>query len=143
MALAAAPTFTPGSTGNVYGSNTLAAGANTTAVPFYIGVSGQSGAAGSATTGSALGGRLQVSNTSGSATATTNGCQVTVYSTSDGTSYDTLAYGGTGFVIPTSSTANTATLQSFDLPPGQYKINLKNLDTTNAITVQVTLGTIA
>ena len=141
MPLAAAPTFTPGAAGNVYSSNTLAGGASITPGPFYVGVSGQSGPAGSITTGSALGGRVQVWNTGGGIVAATNGLQVTVYSTSDGTHYDTVAYGGTGFIIPT--TVSTATLQSFDLPPGQYQINLKNLDATNAVTVEVTLGTLA
>jgi hypothetical protein len=141
MSLAAAPTFTPGSAGNIYGSNSLAANTSYTTSAFYVGVSGQSGAAGSTTTGSAVSGRVQVWNTGGATVATTNGLQVTVFSTSDGTNYDTIAYGGTGFVIAT--VASTAALASFDLPPGQYKIKLTNLDTSNAITVEITLGTTA
>jgi hypothetical protein len=142
MPLSAAPTFTPGSTGNIYASNPLAANASTIQGPFFIGVSGQGGSPGSATTGSALSGRVQVINTGGSAVASTNGLQVQVFSTSDGgTTYDTVAFGGTNFVITTI--ASTSTPLSFDLPPGQYKIKLTNLDASNAITVEVTLGTTA
>ena len=142
MSLSAAPTITMGSAGNITPSQLASrAGTSTTQGPFYIGVSGQSGSQGSATTGSALGGRVQVWNTGGATVAGTNGLQVTIYSTSDGTNYDTLPFGGTGFIIPT--TASTAVLQSFDLPPGQYKIVLKNLDTANAITVEATLATVA
>lgn len=142
MSLTAAPTFTAGSTGNIYGSNSLGAGASTTLGPFYIGVFGQSGAQGSTTTGSAVSGRIQVLNTGGATVATTNGLQVQVFSTSDGgTTYDSIAFGGVNFIIPT--TASTSTPASFDLPPGQYKIKFTNVDASNSITIEATLGTTA
>ena len=141
MSLSAAPTFTPGSAGNIYSSNSLGANTSFTTSAFYVGVSGQSGSQGSTTTGSALAGRVQVWNTGGGTVASTNGLQVTAFSTSDGTNYDTVAFGGTGFVIAT--VVSTAALASFDLPPGQYKIKLTNLDVTNAITVEITIGTLA
>lgn len=142
MSLTAAPTFTAGSTGNIYGSNALAANTSTTQGPFYVGVSGQSGSQGSTTTGSALSGRVQVINTGGGTVATTNGLQVQVFSTSDGgTTYDSIAFGGINFIIPT--TVSTAVPASFDLPPGQYKIKFTNLDVTNGITIEATLGTTA
>ena len=105
MALSSAPTFTAGSAGNLIASGSLAASTATTQV-FYVGVSGQSGAAGSITTGSALAGRLQVWNTGGGTVATTNGLQVQVLSTSDGTNYDTIAYAGStiGTVVRHSGT---------------------------------------
>ena len=140
MSLSAAPTFTAGSIGNIYGANALAANASTTQGPFYIGVSGQSGAEGSTTTGSAVSGRVQVIDTGGATVAATNGCQVQIFSTSDaGTTYDAVPF--VFFVIPT--VASTAQAASVDLPPGQYKLKLTNLDTTNAITVEATLGTVA
>jgi hypothetical protein len=141
MALSAAPSFTPGSVGNIYGPSSLAGNTSTTQGPFYVGVFGQVGAQGTSTTGSALSGRVQVWNTGGGTVATTNGLQVQVFSTADGTNYDSVGFGGLNFVIAT--TASTATLQSFDLPPGQYKIKFTNLDGTNAVTVTATLGTTA
>ena len=140
MSLTAAPTLTVGSAGNIYGSNSLAANTAVSAA-FYVGVSAQSGAQGSTTTGSAISGRVQVWSKGGTAVATTNGCQVQVFSTSDGTNYDTVPFGGINFVI--ANTVSTQCFQSFDLSPGQYKITLTNLDVTNAITVEATLATVA
>jgi len=140
MSLAAAPTFTPGSAGNLYASNSLAANTAYTSGAWYVGVSGQSGAQGTTTTGSAVSARLQVWNTGGGTVATTNGLQVQVFSTSDGTNYDTIAYGVNSVIATVASTAARA---SWDLGPGQYKLTLTNLDVTNAITVEATLGTIA
>jgi hypothetical protein len=137
MSLASATTFTPGSSGNVYGSNALAGNASVTAT-FAVGLSGDSGPPGSITTGSAVSGRLQVINTGGGTVATTNGCQVQVFSTSDGTNYDTVPFIGPFVITTVVSTAEPA---SYELPPGQYKLKLTNLDTTNAITVEATLGT--
>jgi hypothetical protein len=138
MSLSAAPTFTAGSAGNLVSSASLAAGATTTQV-FYIGVSGQTGAVGSITTGSALAGRVQVWNTGGGTVASTNGLQVQILSTSDGTNYDTIAYAGSTI----TTVVSTAVRASYDLPPGQYKLSLTNLDATNAITVEASLGTTA
>lgn len=102
---------------------------------------GDSGAQGSTTTGSAVSGRVQVWSKGGGTVGTTNGCQVQVFSTSDGTNYDNIAFGGVNFVI--ANAINTQYYQSFELPPGQYKLSLSNLDTANAITVEATLGTTA
>lgn len=139
MSLPAAPSFTVGSAGNLYASTVLNANTSVTVGPFYVGVAGQTGAAGTTTTGSALAGRLQVWNTATGTVAATNGCQVQILSTSDGTNYDTIQYAG--FTI--TSVASTSELQSIDLPNGQYKLKLTNLDTTNNITVEATLGTTA
>jgi hypothetical protein len=140
MSLAAAPTFTPGSAGNLLPTTTATYGTPVT-VQFYIGVSGQSGAQGSITTGSALGGRLQVWNT-GPATITAGaGVTVNVYSTSDGTTFDTTPYGGSGFLLATVASASQ--YASFDLPPGQYTLSLSNTDSAHTTTVKATLGTIA
>jgi hypothetical protein len=138
MSLPAAPTFTPGSAGNVLPSASLAAGATVTKV-FYVGVSGQAGAQGSITTGSAVAGRLQVWDTGGGTVAATNGLLVQILSTSDGANYDTIAYAGSAI----TTVASTAVLASYDLQPGQYKLSLSNLDATNAVTIEATLGTTA
>jgi hypothetical protein len=108
---------------------------------FAIGLSGSGGLQGSMATGSALSGRIQVWSKGGTAVATTNGCQVQVFSTSDGVNYDTVPFGGVSFVI--ANAISTQCYQSFELPPGQYKLALSNLDTANAITVEATLGTTA
>jgi len=143
MSLSSAPTFTPGSTGNVYPSTTLAANASVTTSAFYVGVSGQSGAPGSTTTGSAVSGSVQVLNTGGGTVAATNGCQIQIFRSCDGgTTWDTVPYLGP-FVIPTVVTSSGVQPASYDVPPGHYKVNLKNVDTSNAITVEVTLGTTA
>lgn len=143
MPLSAAPTFTPGSTGNIYATSTLAASASTTQGPIYIGVVNQGGSAGSTTTGAALSGRVQIIMTDSGTVAATYGLQVQVFSTSDGgTTYDAVPFAGCNFVMQTTS-RNTAYPLSFDLTPGQYKIKFTNLDATNAITVQATLGTTA
>ena len=140
MSLSAAPTFTPGSPGNLVPSQTCTSGTPVTAT-FAIGLSGDSGAQGSITTGSAVSGRIQVWSKGGSSVSSTNGCLVQVFSTSDGTNYDTVPFAGVSFVIANSS--NAQYFQSFELPPGQYKLSLSNLDTTYSITVEATLGTIA
>ena len=141
MPLSASPTFTPGSPGNVVPASTTVTSGTPVTATFAIGLSGDSGAQGTTTTGSAIAGRVQVWNTGGASVSTTNGLQVQVFSTSDGTNYDTLPYGGINFVITT--VASTAQYQSFDLPPGQYKISVSNLDTSHTTNAQVTLGTIA
>jgi hypothetical protein len=138
MSLSASPTFTPGSAGNLYASTSLAASGTYTSGFFYVGVSGQSGAQGSTTTGSALSGRLQIWDVA-TTVAATNGLLVQIFSTSDGTNPDTIAYAG--FTI--TSLASSTVIQSLDLPPGQYKVKLTNLDATNAIAVEMTLGTTA
>jgi hypothetical protein len=141
MSLASAPTFTPGSTGNVYASTALAGNASVTTSAFSVGLAGGSGPPGSTTTGSAVAGRLQVLNIGGTTVAATNGCQVQIFSSSDnGVTYDTVPYLGP-FIIATTQGATS--VGSYDLPPGQYKLKFTNLDTSNGITVEATLGTTA
>src|SRR5262245_19500778 len=78
--------------------------------------------------------RLQFCDLGGGAVAATNGLQINIYRYVDGGSIaDTIAV--TGLVIPTIvSTANYA---SMALPTGHYKVEVKNLDATNAITVTI------
>ncbi len=113
MSLSAAPTFTPGSPGNLVSSQTCTNGTPVTAT-FAIGVSSDSGVQGSLTTGAALSGRVQVWSKGGTAVASTNGCLVQVFSTSDGTNYDTVPFSGVSFVI--ASAISTQAYQSFELP---------------------------
>ena len=98
MSLSSAPTFTLGSTGNLVPSQTCTNGTPVTAT-FAIGISGDTGSQGSLTTGSAISGRVQVWSKGGTAVGSTNGCQVQVFSTSDGTNYDTVPFAGLNFVI--------------------------------------------
>ena len=140
MSLSAAPTFTPGSPGNLVPSQACTSATPVTTT-FAIGLAGDAGPQGSLTTGSAVSGRIQVWSKGGTSVAATNGCLVQVFSTSDGTNYDTVPFAGVSFVIANAVSAQY--YQSFELPPGQYKLLLSNLDTTNAITVEATLGTIA
>lgn len=141
MSLAAAPTFTAGAAGNLIGAATSLVNATPVSSTFVVGVSGNSGAQGTITTGTALSGRVQVWSKGGGTVAATNGCQVQVFSTSDGTNYDTVPFAAISFVI--ANAVSTQYYQSFELPPGQYKLTLTNLDTVNAITVEATLGTTA
>ena len=73
---------------------------------------------------SRLGPRFQVEfrcgARAGTSVAATNGCQVQVFSTSDGTNYDTVPFAGVSFVIANAVIAQY--YQSFELPPGQYKL---------------------
>jgi hypothetical protein len=140
MSLSAAPSFTPGSPGNLVPSQTCT-GATSVTATFAIGLSGDSGPQGSLTTGTAVSGRIQVWSKGGTSVSTTNGCLVQVFSTSDGTNYDTVPFAGVSFII--ANAVSTQNYQSFELPPGQYKLSLSNLDTSVAITVEATLGTIA
>ncbi len=139
MSLSTAPTFTTGSAGNLISSESLVA-SGTVSATFYIAVAGQTGAQGTTATGAAIYGRVQVWNTGGSSVSATNGVLTQVFATSDGTNYDTVPFGAQ-YIITT--VASTPERQSFDLPPGQYKLTLTNLDGTYATTVEATLGTAA
>jgi hypothetical protein len=140
MSLSADPTFTAGSTGNILSSQSLSGGASVTTSAFYVGVSGQTGSAGSTTTGSALVGNLQVLNTGTATVSGTNGLLVQALRSVDGgATYDSIPLGGVNFVIPTPVSA--VAVQGFDLPPGQYKLKLTNQDATYAITVAASMGT--
>lgn len=138
MSLSSAPTFTPGSTGNLYAATSLAAGASHTTT-FFVGTSGQSGAQGTITTGSALSGSVQVLNSPGGTVAATAGVQVQIFRSTDGTNYGPTPY--TSTTIP--SVASTTASADFDLGPGQYKLIATNLDVTNAVTITETMGTTA
>ena len=60
MPLSAAPTFTPGSAGNVVAASATVTNGTAVTATFAIGLSGDSGAQGTTTTGSAIAGRLQI-----------------------------------------------------------------------------------
>ena len=140
--LPATTTFFPGSVGNLIAAATTLALSGVSSTPFVVGVNGNSGAQGSITTGSAVGGRLQVKCVYGTVAATA-GLRIQVLSSSDTgpTVLDTIGIGGCD-VTQTAVTSTTVT-QSFDLSPGQYSLKLTNLDATNAVTVTATLGTTA
>jgi hypothetical protein len=142
LGLSAAPTFTVATAaGNVLAAQTLAASTAVTSSVFYVGTAGQSGAAGTTTTGSALSGRLQVWCGGNTAVAAVSGLQVQVFSTSDGTKYDSVPYAVNGVI---AAVISTTTVQSWDLPPGQYKLTVTNLDATNSLlNVEASLGTTA
>jgi hypothetical protein len=141
MSLPYTPQFSPDphGVGGLYGGGSgasLGAGATVT-VPLAIG-------AGTATTSgypaSCLSARLAVRLIPGATVAATAGLQVQVYSSSDGgTNYDSTAY-ATGPALP--AVASTVASASIDLPPGQYKLALTNLDATNAVSVSASLGTV-
>lgn len=138
MSLSADPTFTAGSTGNIYGGSTGASLAASGSVSQTFAFGCSSGNT-SGLPSSALSGRLQVLDFGGSAVATTNGLQVQLFSSPDGgTTYDTVAFAAAGTI---ATTASTTTAESWEIPPGNYKLTLTNLDATNAIKVAATLGT--
>lgn len=135
-------TFTPGSPGNLYGGSgglSLAANTSVTIGPFYVGVAGQSGLPGTTATGSAIGARVEVVNSAGSSVTAGSSVSVAIYSTSDGSTYDTIPFDWIYFAIAT--VASSAASESFDLVPGQYQLVLTNTDTMYPTTVQATLGT--
>ena len=78
--------------------------------------------------------KLQIKNTGGGTVAATNGLEVSVFqNTSTSARFDTEA--SQKFIIPT--TVSTEKEQTLTLGTGHYRISLKNLDTTNAITVDI------
>jgi len=139
MALDHQPTFTAGSTGNIYGSTTGTTLNANTAVTETFNFGNSANASGTGLTGAAaIAGCLQVLDFGGGTVAATNGLQVQVYRSGDGgTTYSTIAY--TAFVVGTVTSVTTA--GDVDLEPGFYSVKLTNLDVTNAIKVALTLGT--
>lgn len=121
MSLSADPSISYQAHGNALSSQALAASAS---VSFTVDYSSNS-----------LGGEVQVVDTGGASVAATNGLQVSIFAAGDNTPrYETIARWS--YVIPT--TASTVTPQGIFLPTGKYSITLKNLDATNAITVEAT-----
>ena len=127
MALSTDPSTTTNSKGNIINGSTVT---NGTPVTNTIDFSTNS-----------LGGFVQVWNVPGSSVSTTNGLQVQMFSTADGTNFDTVAFAGTNFTIP--SVASTTAVQSFFVPTGKYQINLQNLDTSHTVTAYVTSAPVA
>lgn len=78
--------------------------------------------------------KLQIKNTGGGTVAATNGLEVSILqNTSTTPRFDTEA--NPKFIIPT--TVSTEKEQTITLGTGHYRISLKNLDVTNAITVDI------
>jgi hypothetical protein len=105
--------------------------------------SGSLAASGTSTTAydvsSKFEGQLQVKNTGGGTVAATNGLKVEVFRRfGAGPVDDTIPV--VGFIIPT--VASTASYQSVGLPTGKYDVKLTNLDTANAITVEMTSSSV-
>lgn len=139
MSLAAPPTFTAGSPGNVITTSTSlgASPATVTSSTFYVGVSGQSGSAGSTTTGAALGGTLQIVTTGGGTVTAGSLVTISLYRAVDtSTNMDTVPVSQWTLATVQSGTARV----SIDIPPGIYQVKLANGD-SNSITVSATLGT--
>jgi len=128
VALQYDPSVTLNTRYNAYSSQSLAAATSTTFTADF--------------SSNSLGGFVQVWNTGSGSVAGTNGCQVQAFATADtGPNYDTVAFAGTNFTITT--VASTAAAQTVFLPTGKYKIQLTNLDASNAITVGATTAPVA
>lgn len=87
-------------------------------------------------------GKCQVQSTPTGTVAATNGCQVSVYSRSAGNGTpvnDTVLM----FQFTMASVASTAGDQTFYLDSGLYHVTLKDLDTTNDVTVLATSDTLS
>lgn len=84
------------------------------------------------------GGRCQVKNTGGGSVSATNGLKVEAFGLfGAGPTADTIAF--PSFTITT--VVSTANYQSFELPPGKWRVKLTNLDASNAVTVEATTWT--
>lgn len=128
MALAADPSVTYNSAGNILATSTsiAASGSNSAGVVDF--------------STNSLGGWVQFTDTGGGTVAATNGLQVQVFPAGDGTpNYDTVAM----VTIAITTVVSTASRQSVLLPTGKYSIKLTNLDATNAITAGITSNPIA
>jgi hypothetical protein len=123
----AAPKWTTNAGGNVVASQSLAAGANTTAVVDFSAV---------------MRGRLQVQATGGTTVSASAGLQVQIRShwpSVSGNPLDTTPM--FTYVLPIS--VNTLDSFSFYLDSAIYALILVNNDATNPITVMVTSDTLS
>jgi hypothetical protein len=127
MSLSADPSVTMGTTAGALSSQSLAASGTQNFIVDF-----------SATQ---LGGYVQIGNKPGASVSTTTGVLVQAFNTCDGTTYDTIPFGGVNFVI--TSAASTQQYQSLFLPTGKFKILLTNQDATFATTIQATISTVA
>lgn len=126
MALLTDPSLLFGSSGNVLANTTLNNFPNApSSTTFTVDVS------------NSLAAQLQIYNIGAGTVNGTNGLYYQVFSTVDNVWYDTNPY-YPPFVIPTVQ--SVVSRQSFLLSTGKYKVQLVNLDPSNAITVLATTG---
>ncbi len=83
-------------------------------------------------------GQIQIKNLASGTVAGTNGCQVSVYRIFT-TNTDNVPI----FQFTIISVVSTSEFASIELPSGKYSVTLKNLDTTNDITVVATSNTLS
>jgi hypothetical protein len=126
MSLSTDPSMTANSKGNIINNVTVTNGTPQTATIDF--------------STNSLGGFVQVWNVPGTA-STTSGLQVQIFATADGTNFDTVAFAGTNFTIP--SVTSTTAVQSVFLPTGKYQINLQNLDASHTVAAYVTSAPVA
>jgi hypothetical protein len=115
------PSWTRGAAGNIRSSASLAASGTDNQNVNYDAV---------------IGARVTVKNTPGGTVAATRGVRIDIYNRF-GTTPTTSDSPFMSFTLP-SATASTAETMTIELPPGQYNIKETNLDTANAVTVEVT-----
>lgn len=87
---------------------------------------------------SVMTGQLQVENTGGVSVAAGAGCQVSIYRVFTTNNDNESVF---QFTIPTTASNNN--FQSIELSSGKYFVTLKNLDTTNDVTVVATTNTLS
>ena len=115
------PSFTFNSAGNIRASASLSASGTANYDVDYSAI---------------ISARITVKNTPGGSVAATRGVRVDILNRY-GSSPTTGITAFISFTLP-SQTASTAEDLTFDLSPGKYNIKITNLDTTNAVTVEIT-----
>lgn len=115
------PSFTFNSAGNIRASASLAASGTANYDVDYSAV---------------IGARVTILNTPGGTVAATRGVRFDIFNRY-GSSPTTSATAMIVFTLP-SATASTAETLTVDLTPGKYNLKITNLDTANAVTVEIT-----
>lgn len=88
-------------------------------------------------------GRVHVDNTPGASVSSTRGLQVDCcqgYGASGTAEYETIP--SVSVLLP-SAVANTLESRTIYLPPGKWRVVIRNLDATNAVTVTLTTSTVS
>jgi hypothetical protein len=85
-----------------------------------------------------MAGQLQIENAGGGTVASTAGCQVSIYRVFTTNNDNQPVF---QFTIPTLVSTNN--FQSIEMSSGKYFVTLKNLDTTNDVTVVATTSTLS
>lgn len=117
--------MTYASAGNVRASASLGAGANAS---HSIDLSGK------------IEGQITIKNTPGGSVSSTRGVQVDVLPRyGSGPTDSTIAL--TTYVLP-SAAASTAESRTIYVGTGKFTLKITNLDTTNAVTVEITMDTV-